>query len=45
MGNKYVNATLESLQSKESRVDSSELFGLVITLIVHSVGVVGCVGC
>ena len=30
MGNDYVNAMFESLQNNKSRVDCSELFGLVI---------------
>ena len=30
MDNDYVNAIFESLQSNKSRVDCSELFGLVI---------------
>ena len=30
MGNDYVNGMFESLQSNKSRVDCSELFGLVV---------------
>ena len=31
MGKDYVNAMFESLQSNKRRIDSSELFGLVIS--------------